>query len=109
MSQVAVKRVKTPKFKQKRAKDMSTATAIVRHDVKDFAAWKSVFDAAAPFRQEGGELNAQVYRNGNTVHVLAEYSSREQAESYFANPALREKMGEAGVIGVPDISFVDKV
>ena len=87
---------------------MSKATAIIRHDVKDFTAWKSVFDAAAPFRTEGGEVRADVYRDGNTVHILAEYGSRAQAESYFANPALVEKMGEAGVIGVPEISFVDK-
>lgn len=86
---------------------MSNTTVIIRHDVKDFSAWKSVFDAAQPMRAEGGEVKADVYRAGNTVHAVFEYASLDQAKAYFDSPVLKEKMGEAGVIGVPEISFVD--
>ena len=86
---------------------MANATVIVRHEVKDFNEWKRVFDAVKPMREAGGETSATLYRDGNTVHAVVEYATRDQAQSYFASPELKEKMGEAGVIGVPQISFVD--
>jgi hypothetical protein len=86
---------------------MENSTVIIRHEVKDFATWRSVFDAAKPMREEGGEIKADVYRAGNTVHAVIEYASLDQAKTHFGSPLLKEKMGEAGVIGVPEISFVE--
>jgi hypothetical protein len=87
----------------------TTATVVIRHEVKDFNTWKSVFDAVQPLREASGELGIQLYRTGNTVLAVADYASLEQAQAYFGGAELKQKMGQAGVIGIPEINFVERV
>lgn len=50
-----------------------SAYTIIRHEVKDFNAWKAVFDSASEMRHGAGETSAQIFRdadNPNLVTVL---------------------------------------
>ena len=39
---------------------MATATTIVRHQVEDYGAWRSVYESVEDLRQQHGILHAEV-------------------------------------------------
>lgn len=83
-----------------------------RHTVEDYDAWKSVFDSVSDLREQNGERSYQILRNGNGSNeliLLFEWDSLENAERYAASPELREAMERAGVIGKPEILFLEEL
>ncbi len=88
------------------------ATMLIQHQVKDYAAWKKVFDSAHELRSSNGELGNQVYRdenNPNSITVLNTWDSFENAQKFAQSPELRAAMEKAGVEGKPSIHFINKV
>ena len=86
-----------------------TATAIIRHRVADFDAWKAGFDAAAGFRAAAGMTAAQIYTDatdGQQVTVVAEFDSIAHAQSHLQDPQLAEKMKALGVLEQPQAQFL---
>ena len=87
------------------------ASMIIRHTVRDFGAWKTVFDRVADLRKAGGELSGVILRNeSNPNEILAvfEWESLEKAHAFAESPELRAAMAEAGVTGPPDIFFASE-
>ena len=41
------------------------ASMLIQHTVKDFAAWKKVFDSHAGLRTANGELSTQIFRDAS--------------------------------------------
>lgn len=82
-------------------------TVLVRHTVKDYAAWKPLYDQDEARRRAGGSTGVgQVYRdvdNPNIVTAVLEWESAEQAQQFTHDPALAEVMQRAGVIGQPAV------
>jgi len=86
------------------------AYSIATHPVKDFDAWKTVFDRFEPVRKEGGELSAVVLRHlddANVVSVINTWNSIETAQAFFAREDLKAGMGEAGVTSPPTFIFAN--
>jgi hypothetical protein len=86
------------------------AHVLVRHTIKDYDSWKKVFDSAQEFRRQGGEKSMTIYHvagNRNEVVAIAEYESLDKARAYFGNADLRAKMEEAGVVGPPEITYIE--
>jgi quinol monooxygenase YgiN len=84
---------------------------IVEHRVKDFDAWKPVFDEHAAVRQEYGATGHIIYRSlddPNNVIVLNEFASAERAKAFAADPSLREAMERGGVVGEPRIIWAQE-
>jgi len=84
---------------------------LVQHSVKDYAAWKSVFDSKSDLRRRNGEKSYQILRqeNGsNEVVALFEWDSLDNARKYSSSPELREAMERAGVMGKPEIYFLEE-
>ncbi len=82
----------------------------VRHHVRDYAAWKRVFDEFAPQRRAGGEIDYQIYHvddDRNHIIVLLEWDSIANAKTFAASDAFREAMGRAGVEAEPVIFFLN--
>lgn len=82
----------------------------VRHHVRDYAAWKRVFDEFAPTRRAGGEIDYQIYHvddDRNNIIVLMEWDSIANAKAFTASDALREAMGNAGVDSEPVIFYLN--
>lgn len=87
------------------------AYMFVRHTVKDFDAWKSVFDAVGDLRRRNGERSYRILREGNgsnELFALFEWDNIDNARAYASSPELRAAMERAGVVGKPDIYFLEE-
>ena len=86
--------------------------AMIRHQVKDFDQWKSVFDANAGWRKEQGETHYYVFRDvdhPDTIIVLLDFANMETAKRFMQLPSLQEKMMQSGVTGDLQITFVEEM
>lgn len=85
---------------------------LVRHIVKDYDAWRRVFDENTPNRQDYGLKKGVIFRNMDQVNellILMEWDEEEKARQFFGTAELREVMERAGVTDEPDIYFLEKV
>lgn len=88
------------------------AYLLVRHTVEDYAKWKPVFDQHSGPRKTAGSKGGQLFRsadNPNAITILWEWDSLEHARAFTQSPELREAMQRAGVVGMPEISYLDSV
>jgi quinol monooxygenase YgiN len=88
------------------------ASMLVQHKVKDFAAWKNVYDSVADLRASNGELSDKVYRDAsdpNSLTVIFKWDSLANAQKYANSPELKAAMEKAGVEGPPNIFFLNEV
>jgi heme-degrading monooxygenase HmoA len=87
------------------------AHMLVRISVKDYEAWKSGFDLGSDLRTRNGEKSYQVLREGNgsnDLFVLFQWDNLDNARRFGASSELREAMQRAGVIGKPEIWFLEE-
>ena len=86
-------------------------TVVVHHRVRDYGAWKAVFDEHEASRREHGGIEIRVYRDihdPNRVIVHNDFPSEEAARGFLEDPSLKEAMARAGVEGEPGISFIER-
>ena len=89
-----------------------SATLTVRHNVRDYAAWRKVYDDLKPLRAQHGCTAQRVMRlpeDGNDLFLTHEFPTAEQAGSFAHDPALRAGMEAAGVEGAPQIEIFTDV
>jgi quinol monooxygenase YgiN len=87
------------------------AHILVRHKVKDYAAWKKEFDSSVEMRRGAGEKSYQVFHpDGDPNHllVLQEWDSLTNARGMLSSPELRAAMERAGVIEAPEVFFLEE-
>jgi hypothetical protein len=75
-------------------------TVLINHRVADYDAWRPHFDRAMEAEWTSHIRSYQVLRgqdDPNLVVVVQTLDSREVAEAFANNPALRQAMGGAGV------------
>ncbi|HWQ04384.1 MAG TPA: antibiotic biosynthesis monooxygenase [Longilinea sp.] len=87
------------------------ASMLIQHQVKDFAAWKKVFDSSIDLRTASGELSAQVYRdasNPSMITTINKWNSLANAQKFAHSPELKAAMEKAGVLGQPNVSFINE-
>ena len=84
-------------------------TLIVQHTVQSFEEWKSGFDGNEDSRRLHGATQHRVLRDGSNVTILIDFPDRDSATGFAEDPALREVMAKAGVVGAPAITFADEV
>lgn len=85
---------------------------LVHHKVEDYKTWKSVFDAHSSLRSEAGSLGGKIFRsinNPNEVFTLLEWDSIENAQKFAQSDSIKEAMKKAGVVGMPEIYFLEEV
>ena len=83
---------------------------LIRHKVADFSVWKKVYDAHLPLRQRAGLKENQLFRgaNGsNEVVILFSTSDVNRAKEFAESEELRLTMQKAGVIGRPQVEFLE--
>ena len=88
-----------------------SVTVIVSLKVAEFFQWKAVFDALAEERAEAG-LNAVAHQNiddQNNAIVIGTAPSKEAFLAFFTTPETQEMQKKAGVLGPPDIKFINPV
>lgn len=83
----------------------STVRVMVKHKVKDWDAWKKVFDDHKQARTDAGitdrVVGHDVADNHNVTIVLA-VSDVEKAKAFFNSDDLKNRMKDGGVEGKPD-------
>jgi quinol monooxygenase YgiN len=87
------------------------ASMLVQHQVKDFAEWKKVYDSVSDLRASNGEISDQIYRDESTPNnltVIFKWDSLENAKKYAQSPELKAAMEKAGVLGKPNIYFLNE-
>jgi quinol monooxygenase YgiN len=87
------------------------AHLLIRHKVKDYPAWKKVFDEVIDTRRADGEKSYQILHTDNdknNIVALFEWDSIENAKKYTSSPELKEAMGKAGVVEQPEIYFLEE-
>jgi hypothetical protein len=83
---------------------------LIRHKVRDFAAWKVGYDAHRTQRQEAGLTEKHLLRSSddpNEVILLFEAQDLGRAKEFASSDDLRQKMQEVGVIDRPDVYFLN--
>jgi quinol monooxygenase YgiN len=83
---------------------------LIRHKVTDFSTWKSGYEAHTEMRNKAGLHEEQLMRNANDpneVVILFEAEDQKRAEEFSNSPELREAMVKAGVVGKPEILFLN--
>ena len=85
-------------------------TAAIRHHVKDYDAWRGVYDGFADVQKANGVTDESVHRakdDGNDLLVIHRFASVDDAEAFFALTELREAMQNGGIEGEPDIQIYE--
>ena len=85
------------------------ATLFVHHKVKDYAAWRKVFDDLTSMRTGYGCTGHQVFQSPNDPNeltILTEWKTIDQAKTYATSNDLKEGMKNAGVLSQPDVAFL---
>jgi hypothetical protein len=85
---------------------------VVRHKVKDYAAWKASYDSRDSMRLANG-IHSYVIGRGMDdsmmVLVALKVDNLDKAKAFSKDPGLKAAMKKGGVIGTPEISFVNVV
>lgn len=84
---------------------------LIIHEVKDYPAWKKVFDGAAGIRKEAGERQFQVLRYENEPNKIVHFSgwtSINDAKAFFESPKLVQIRKDAGV-KAPEFIYLDQI
>jgi hypothetical protein len=85
---------------------------LVRHKVKNYAAWKVVFDEDAAARKAAGEKSSRVLHvagDPNEIVVLCEWDSVARARQ-FMQPTRSDMaaiLERAGVLGQPEVLLLE--
>jgi len=85
-------------------------TVLIKHPIEDYSKWKNAFDAFLGFRKSGGEKSFHVSRpvdDPNTLVILFEWDSAENAMAFLDSAELKDAMLEAGVLGPPEITIME--
>jgi quinol monooxygenase YgiN len=92
---------------------MTGTTALVRHRVADYDAWKATYDRFAPTQAQHGVRAHQVLRsreNPTDLVITHTFDDLETAKAFFVLPELKRAMTEAGVDeNSVKVAFYDEV
>jgi len=80
----------------------------INHTVKDYAKWKTGFDADSTARSASGlefVVTGRGNENPNNLMIALIASDVQKAKDFAKNPRLKEVMEKNGVISKPDIAY----
>jgi hypothetical protein len=87
-------------------KEVSMIRTFVRHRVRDYAAWRAVYDGFGDVQREKGvraEAVFQIVDDPNDVIVTHDFDDTATARAFFESAELRDAMTSAGVEGEPQV------
>jgi hypothetical protein len=85
-----------------------TENLTIHHKVKDYAAWRTGYDAHEKSRLSAGITNGRVFRSAedpNDLVVLQDVADVAKARTWIGSDDLKAAMQKSGVIGSPSIRF----
>lgn len=91
---------------------MVSTYILVQFKVNDFNNWKIAFDQGHDLRKDHGEMSHHIFRSiddDKIVTIIFGWDSLENATSYFEHESLMQSLKESGVVGKPEITYLDEV
>lgn len=85
---------------------------LLKHTVENYDAWKPGFDANDSTRRENGQVGYELFRvsdDPNEIVMMMEWDTAENAQRFLEESDVRERMAELGVVGEPEIYFLDSI
>ena len=82
---------------------------IMHEKVRDYDAWKTIFEEGEPLRARHGCAGHEVFRSdddGNDLTVHLCFPSREAGNALRTDPGLAENMRRAGVDRPPTVKWM---
>ncbi len=83
---------------------------LVRHQVTDFEAWKTAYEAHRPARDAAGLRELHVWRNvenSSDVVLLFEAPDMNKAKKLLMSSDFESRLKREGIRGRPDIVFLE--
>ncbi len=87
------------------------AHLLIKHKVKDYNVWKKVFDGFINTRKAAGEKSYHILHpesEADNLLAIFEWDNLENARKFTNSSELKEVMGSAGVIGQPEVYFLEE-
>jgi heme-degrading monooxygenase HmoA len=87
------------------------AYMLVRQEVQDYETWKSFFDMGGDLRRRNGAKSYRILRSENgssEVFALFEWDNLDNARRFASSAELKEAMQRAGVVGKPEVLFLEE-
>jgi len=84
----------------------------IHHRVEDYAKWKPIFDEHRAVRKTAGCGGGRLYRSANDpndLYISFDWDNLENARKFTESDDLQQAMQRAGVVGQPDLAFVEKI
>ena len=88
--------------------DASTERAFLTFKVKDYDAWKKVFDGDEQDRKNAGMTTRAInvaINDPNKVTVVMVITDMKKTADFMQTKELKHRMDSAGVVGAPDVFF----
>jgi hypothetical protein len=85
------------------------AIMITHHRVKDYAAWRPIYDGDAARRRSAGIRDWRVAHSPsdpNDIYMIWEVEDPSAVQRMVNDPGLKEQMEKAGVISPPEAFLV---
>lgn len=85
------------------------ASMLTELKVKDFSAWKKIYDSNEEFRKSSGALSGKVFHDAadpNKVVILFNWDSLAGAKKFASSPQLKARQEQSGVLGEPTVRFL---
>ena len=86
-------------------------TMFIRHRVKDYPAWRRVYDGFAATQKALGVTADAVYQaadDPNDLTVTHDFATIEAAQAFVGSDELHSVMASAGVEGQPTVWFTSR-
>ena len=90
------------------ATDSSTQRAIINFKVKDYDAWKAVFNSDKQQRINAGITDRAINQYLDDPHMVSlvmAIADMKKAQEFMNTKELKHRMDSAGVVGAPDVFF----
>ncbi len=87
------------------------AYVLVHHRVGDYDTWRGFFDGHLDARKRAGLRDIHVLQNSTDpqdIFILMEASDLKKAQEFASSNDLRETMEKGGVMGKPDVYFLNE-
>jgi hypothetical protein len=84
------------------------ALLTIQHIVRDYHAWRAIYDALEEVRQDWGVIADTVHQLAdapNTVLVQHHFATVAQARGFLTNREHQAAMQRAGVVGAPRVEI----
>ena len=88
------------------------AYLLIRHQVKNYSAWKDSFIEDRLTRRKSGSRGGFVFRNADKpdeVFILLEWDNHESSRDFVQSGDWKEEMERSGVCDEPDFYFLEDV